>query len=316
MTKTTDPAADDAKNARGPNFPSISLERAVGFAQILYEKEKRAAVGVPVVLSHWGYKNPKSSTAAMALAALKSYGLLDYQGSGPNRLAKLSPRALRIVLNTPERADELKAAALAPKIHQQLWEKYKEDGLPSDEAIKHHLILDLDFNDAAVDGFLGRLRSTFSFANLVKSDTLSDKPLPIVGDFVQWESQGALQLPEARKVSGLSDDGQFVFVEGTSTGLPVGEVVVVKAPTNSNLPPQAAIADMFGMGKTSLRTPAPMAPSTGDTKTETFTLDRGEVVMRWPATMTAQDLQDVEDWLEIVKRKLKRTVQSDGAKSE
>lgn len=48
------------------------------------------------------------------------------------------------------------------------------------------------------------------------------------GDLIQWEVQGVLQFVEPKKVTGLSDDKTYVFVEGSRTGLPIEQVSVVK----------------------------------------------------------------------------------------
>jgi hypothetical protein len=311
---------------RGPNFPSINLEKALELAGTLYEKEKRAAVPVPVVLGHWGYKNPKSSTATMAIAALRSYGLLDYQGTGPNRAAKLSTRALKIILNTPERHQELKEAALSPKVHRQIWERYKEDGLPSDETLKHYLIFDLNFNDAAVEAFLARLRNTFSLANLNDGDKLSDKDkpdparaTPTVGDRVQWTSRGQMMFPEPLPVvTGLSEDGQYVFVEGTTTGLPVTEVTVMESTAKPGRGGEGgkAAPDVFSqaeaMFKGTQQPPAPpLAPVRPGVKQETFSFDAGEVVVRWPAKLTEDEFEDLKGQFEILLRKIGRSVKAD-----
>lgn len=280
---------------RGPNFPSISLARALELAQILYDKEKRAAVAGPVVLGHWGYKNPKSSTATMALAALRSYGLVDYQGAGLNRLVKLSTRALKILLKTPGRDAELREAALAPKVHGQIWDRYKEDGLPSDEAIRHYLILELDFNDSAVGPFLARLRETFSLAKLDSVGTIpveegekKEKSIPRVGDLVQWVSQGVMQFPEPRSVTGLSEDGEYVFVHDSPTGLPVEEVDVVESTTAKKDLPADLNARFEGGSKESKRQPpfAPLAPSSGMRDLTIPLIGGAMAILRTPVPMT------------------------------
>jgi hypothetical protein len=44
---------------------------------------------------------------------------------------------------------------------------------------------------------------------------------------VQWESNGALQMPSAKRLSHFSDDGNFAFIEGSNTGIPVEELIAV-----------------------------------------------------------------------------------------
>lgn len=56
-----------------------------------------------------------------------------------------------------------------------------------------------------------------------------------VGDLVQWESQGALQFPKPLRVRMVSDDGQWIAVEGSKTGIPMNEVIV-DTPANKQAP--------------------------------------------------------------------------------
>lgn len=46
-----------------------------------------------------------------------------------------------------------------------------------------------------------------------------------IGDLIQWESNGALQFPEPIKVEWISEDGEWLRVEGSDTGIPASEVV-------------------------------------------------------------------------------------------
>lgn len=49
-----------------------------------------------------------------------------------------------------------------------------------------------------------------------------------VGDSVQWTSQGADQFVEPKKITSISNDGKFAFVEGSNTGIPIKELSNVK----------------------------------------------------------------------------------------
>jgi hypothetical protein len=45
-----------------------------------------------------------------------------------------------------------------------------------------------------------------------------------VGDRVQWTSQGAAQFSEPRRVVAMSPDGEWAFVEGSTTGIPTSQL--------------------------------------------------------------------------------------------
>lgn len=51
------------------------------------------------------------------------------------------------------------------------------------------------------------------------------------GDLIQWESRGAFVFPSPRYVSRVMSDekGCYVFVEGSSTGIPIEQVVLIKS---------------------------------------------------------------------------------------
>lgn len=43
-----------------------------------------------------------------------------------------------------------------------------------------------------------------------------------------------------------------------------------------------------------------------------FSVEEGAVTIEWPATLSIDSMQDIEDWLTIVKRKIARSVQKPG----
>jgi hypothetical protein len=48
-----------------------------------------------------------------------------------------------------------------------------------------------------------------------------------VGDKVQWESGGVCKFESPRKVTAISECGDWAFVEGTKTGLPISELIIM-----------------------------------------------------------------------------------------
>jgi hypothetical protein len=41
---------------------------------------------------------------------------------------------------------------------------------------------------------------------------------------------------------------------------------------------------------------------------DVFTLEEGDVMIQWPKALSAASYQDLEDWLELIKRKAKRAI--------
>lgn len=291
------------KKARSPNFPGIDLKEAIERAGQLYEKERLNPTPGEIVLGHWGYAKA-SSSGLVALGALRSFGLL--QGDG--MALRLSDLARDIVQDTrPESSSRdaaIKRAALQPKIHQEVLAKFREG--VSDANLEHYLVREKDFTDKGAQAFIKQFRATLAFAKITASDKLpegegkeTEADLPLsdiaVGDFVQWTSQGIDRFPIPKRVTSLSDDGTHAMVEGTATGLPVDQLQRVDSPD----PPA---------GRTSSR--PEKRPGMNQ---DTLTLDEGQVVLQWPATISPENYEDLKDWLELMSRRIKRAVKSEEA---
>jgi hypothetical protein len=164
----TDETIRKPKRDRSPAYPGVDLAQAIDRANALYQAERKNVAPINAILHHWGY-SPGSGRGLVTLAALKHFGLLLDEGSGERRQARLSPRALRIILDahedSPERRQAVREAALEPKIHRELWEKYEGD-LPSDPTLRTYLSLERNFTDRAVRSFIPQFRRTVAFAEL------------------------------------------------------------------------------------------------------------------------------------------------------
>ena len=64
-----------AKKHRSPTYPGINLQAAIKRATEFYEREHRNPASFRAAVSHWDYSE-KSSGALVAVAALKSFGLV------------------------------------------------------------------------------------------------------------------------------------------------------------------------------------------------------------------------------------------------
>jgi hypothetical protein len=327
MATATTPPTPERKKHRSPAYPGINLKLAIERAEQFYDHERRNAASLAAAAAHWNY-GLKSSGLLTTVAALKSFGLIDeVQGaSGTARTIRLSEQGLRIVLDkrpdSAERQAAIKLAALHPKIHAELWRKYNGQ-LPSDVELKHRLVFDWKFNDNTVEDFVSELRETILFAKLTESDSISpdesdselpEQELPIakVGDYVQWESQGVLQF-EAKRVREISEDGEWAWVEGSNTGMPMKQLTVVDAPLNApptpppGHPPAPRIVVEEERNKPKPKLPL---PAESGTLQDTFVLTEGPAAIQWPGALSKESYEDFVAWLEIVKRKIGRAVKS------
>ena len=167
-----------AANKRSPQYPFISLKKALIRARELYEKEGRNRVPVPIAVGAWGY-NSKSSGGNQTIAALKAYGLISDTGSKQERKVHLTDIALRVLLDerpgSAERKKCIRQLALYPKIFKELWNTWRNnEALPSESNMRHNLVFDYDFNENVVGNFIQTFKETIDFAGLKLSSEAED----------------------------------------------------------------------------------------------------------------------------------------------
>lgn len=164
---------------RSPSYPAIDLKTAIDRARQLYEREHQYATPIPTIYEHWGYK-ASGGSGNLAVAALRKFGLLAYEGSGEARRAKLTNLAVEIIGHPDERErrEAVKKAALMPTIHQELWKEYGAK-LPSDEHIRWKLRQERGFTSTGADEFIPQYRATLAFAGLtgVAADSEVTEPI-------------------------------------------------------------------------------------------------------------------------------------------
>jgi hypothetical protein len=169
---------------RSPPYPYIPLSKAIERIGSFYQKALHHAVPITVAASAWEY-GPKSSGLFATMAALKQFGFMTDDGSGDKRRFKLTDPAIRIVRDPDPRSEKrmaaIRAAALAPKIHSELWEQYGVAGASGamDVAVKSYLTLDraddgaAAYSNAAADELISQYRQTATFAGLLESSDVS-----------------------------------------------------------------------------------------------------------------------------------------------
>ena len=296
------------QRTRSPAYPYVNLETAITKAREFHKEERGNAANISVAGKHWGYKE-NSSGAFQTAAALISFGLMTDEGTGDKRKLKLTPAAIRILLdadpNSTERDRLIKEAALAPKIHQELWKRWGKD-LPSVHSLKNTLLFEWKppFNENAVDGFIKEYRDTITFAKLLDSDKVAsevkdsgDKEPYIaqIGDWVQWEhGDGVLGFPEPKRVKGLSPDGNWAYIDGQNGCVERNQLIRASAPLN---PPS-------GLGSIKLEPPR----KTGMQEFVVPLSEGSKAVFQWPTTLTKDDVADLKDSLKILERKIARSV--------
>lgn len=112
---------------RSPNFPVVSLKKAVEWIGQLYDEYQKHDIPINLVHSAWGYKE-HGSAGNRCIAAVKAFGLVDVTGSGKTSKVKVTEDGHRIYEKAPDASKLLKKAALLPPIHDELWKRYRIQG--------------------------------------------------------------------------------------------------------------------------------------------------------------------------------------------
>lgn len=158
---------------RSPAYPAIDLARAVERVRQLYAMERTHATPLAAAFRHWGYESTAGDGNLVA-SALKKFGLVEYEGAGTSRRLKVTSLAVKILEHPDEdqRQAALKAAALLPAIHKELWAKHRTDGLPSDASLRWELEQERGFTPTGAAEFIPEYKATLSAAGLVAGGTV------------------------------------------------------------------------------------------------------------------------------------------------
>jgi hypothetical protein len=179
-------AESKKKRQRSPGYPAITIDEAVTRIRQIYQQDKRAYTTYNAILEHMGYKTNaqagRSGTSGRVVAALRQYGLLD-ENDGQFRVSDVGFRIINLPDDAEERTALIRQAALRPQIFRKILAHYQGE-VPSDTALKSHLVLNEGFNPDSVDQFIRVFRRTIDIAN------------PSAGDYNAGEEpEGAEQPP-------------------------------------------------------------------------------------------------------------------------
>jgi hypothetical protein len=164
-----DTAETVAQRDRSPAFPVVGLkvafERLVEFETYF----KRSAARPEKVGDAWSITT--KAYADRIAAALRYFGLLEYQGAGKERTIAISEEGRKYLRAQQEetKREVIKAAALRPKQIADCWGLWSNDR-PADAACIDDLVQNRAFSVAGARDFLKVYDSTISYAGLTPSD--------------------------------------------------------------------------------------------------------------------------------------------------
>lgn len=151
----------EAKRSRSPNYPRLTLAKAVERTRSVWDKERRHGAAREIVARHLGYSGLNGAALGI-IATLRSYGLLEDTEDG----LKISEDAITIIA-TPkgnvERLSAIRRALFSPKLFTDLNQRYGET-LPSDDNLKAYLVHN-KFLPEVVDDVIHIYRDNLKFLN-------------------------------------------------------------------------------------------------------------------------------------------------------
>lgn len=307
---------------RSPSYPNMPLGDAISLVAKIEKLYRQSPVDREVAAKLIGYSS-LSGPAAKSLAALASFGLVERAGKGEMRVTARA-RAILHPDNLQERRDGLVAAAFDPNLFHQLRERWPEM-IPPEDGIMTYLNRQ-GFNQSAIRPAMRAYRDTLLFleqegASDSHGNASAQAPESAVskggegatfgtarvGDLIEIEIGGTLMTPNPVRVRAVSEDQAWVFVDGEVTGIAMENVTVVERSDEGGAikaAPTLPLAD-----------PKPDQQQEAPTgyRSETFNADEGDIRITWPSNLSAQSVEDMKDWLELLKRRIARRAGIGGA---
>lgn len=313
-----DATPDKAPKDRSPSFPFIGLPAAIDRLVAFEQKFGRHPTPANKVGLAWDMKE-SSSQAQQTLAALKSFGMVEYDGSGPARLARISDDGrnfLRAQQDSVKR-EYVRKFAMTPKVIANYWASWGAKR-PIDPVCLDELVLKAKFTQSAAETFLRVYDNTVAFAGLTDSDTtpedqeadssLADPETSVisVGDIVSVETGGQLVFEKTR-VRAL--DGPWIFVDASEAGVQVSDVILLEKKASVGSPPPPPLLPLQPAGQVSARIDA-------NEEMDRFTVDEGVVKIVFPTDMSADSVDELEQFFALFIKKAKRRAGVVNAKVE
>ncbi len=244
--------------SQSPGYPNFALPKGIELVRKIFSADRRNPIDREVAAKHLGYSSV-SGASDKVLGSLGHFGLIEKAGKGQVRVTQTAVDILHPA--SPEgKKRALQQAAFNPSIFEDIRAHFS-DGLPSEAALKSWLMRE-EFLDRAIlpvtKAYLGTCQyleqehAIESGGPSSESDAKSGEPDEHdsgvtyggakVGDLIQWESNGALMMETPMRVRMVTEDGQWVAVEGSETGIPMSEVIVEERAVERTPPPVFKLA--------------------------------------------------------------------------
>lgn len=297
---------------KSPKYPNYPLSTAIENVRKVYEADRTSPLPREVIAKHLGYSG-LSGASDSNIATLVQYGFLERISKGEMKVSQVAVDIL-IPETDAQKQSAINRAAISPPLFAEIRNHF-EGHAPSEQALRTYLMR-REFHDRAIDPVIKSFAPTMAMIEKpnetesggvgaeheLESDVQpanEGKVSVSVGDFIQWESQGALQFEKPLRVRWVSDDGSHLAVEGSETGIPMNQAIVHDAPSAVTPPPQSPPP-----ASTSL----PRTTKEGQ-RTAVFPVSDADVTFTFPKDMTLDQFEELEDYLAVFLKREKRKVE-------
>ena len=305
--------SDRRPGDRSPSFPFIPLQTAVDRLTAFEKHFGRHPTPTDKAGLAWGMKM-KSSQADQTLSALRSFGLLAYEGSGTARQAVITEDG-RTYLRAQQdsvKANILKQCALRPKMIRKFWTSWGSDR-PHEAVALDELTLKNDFSDAGAETFLKVYDATIAYAGLTGSDTVKasegDKgeedelPQIAVGDYVTVEVAGQSMFAMPVRVRAVTEyEGKpWFYVDGSEAAVSMDHIQLHQKGHATTMPPALPIPP------TETQQPKGAEPKGLGWKEERLIDDAGEeTFLSYKGEPSVERYEFIRDYLDFRIQRLKK----------
>ena len=277
MSQNDEP--DNEKSRR--KAPAHGLAEAKAFLAVLEKNLGRGPFSRDSMAQALGHA-PGSGPFSRKAGSLSHYGLIERSG-GAAKISALGISILRPIDKREEQSSTAKAAQM-PTLYQELVRRFAGNALPS--MLGNILVREFGVHLNSSEEVAKTFRETMAHAGLLRHGILSNTPAIMPLNATEGSEDEAADAGDAS----------------------------IAAPHPSSATAKHADSDELNVGAISASL-ATMPSSAVDAKVkrDVFALSSGEVIVQWPVVLEISDLQDIEDWLTILIRKMRRAVPTEGA---
>lgn len=221
---------------RSPNYPSISLRKAIELAQKLYSEAHTNKASSETVAKALGYAGLNGASMGV-ISALKKYGLLEAAGA-EFRISKDGLSILVDPKSSPEWAGAIIRAAFRPALFMELRKEYGDTPPKSDDFLRAFL-LKRGFVQGVVDTPIRTYRDTMVLVEQAREvlkgvdapDQMPDE-LDEESDTVSQASETLAPVPPVYPTHHALLPAQLVDVLDDVYKLPDGRAFVLRWPAS------------------------------------------------------------------------------------